>query len=97
MLIDEGVILFHDFLNWQKEHKNEMFADINVLDKRITAWCYEPLMYELPQNFVIKRIELREYLNDVEICKKMQTDVKTILMYKMKRVQKLYILINIMH
>ena len=59
MLIDEGVILFHDFLNWQKEHKNEMFADINVLDKRITAWCYEPLMYELPQNFVIKRIELR--------------------------------------
>ena len=78
MLIDEGVILFHDFLNWQKEHKNEMFADINVLDKRITAWCYEPLMYELPQNFVIKRIELREYLNDVEICKKMQTDVKTI-------------------
>ena len=40
MLIDEGVIFFHDFLNWQKEHKNEMFADINVLDKRITAWCY---------------------------------------------------------
>lgn len=78
MLIDEGVILFHDFINWQKNHRDGMFADIDVEKRSIIAWCYDPQMYNLPDNFDVKRIKIREYLEDVILCKKMQSEIKYI-------------------
>lgn len=77
-IIDEGVTLFNSFLKWQKEHPEEILADINVSDKQIEGWCYTPQMYHLPDNVVIKKIELSKALEDEKQCELMQKEVRDI-------------------
>lgn len=79
MLIDEGVVLFDDFLKWQREHRDEMFAEIDILSNPITAWCYEPRMYKLPSNFTVKKINIKKYLDEnISQIEEMRLEVKEI-------------------
>lgn len=78
LIVDEGVMIFKNFLEWQKNNPNEMFANIDVVSEKVEAWCYEPAIFALPPNVQLNKIELREYLQDKLKCKLLQDDVKRI-------------------
>lgn len=78
LIVDEGIILFKNFLEWQKINSNEMFADIDVLSDKVEGWCYEPAIFDLPSNVKLSKIELQKYLKNELNCKRLQEDVKMI-------------------
>lgn len=78
LIIDEGVILLKKFLKWQKDNPNEMFADIDIVNQKIEAWCYEPAIFDLPANVQLNKIQLQEYLQDESKFKILKEDVKNI-------------------
>ena len=75
-ITDEGVFLFNDFLKWQEEAPNEMLSDIKVKNTGVKAWCYCPEMYQLPDDVTVKRIQLREALEDDAMRITMQEEVR---------------------
>lgn len=77
-IVDEGVILFKNFLQWQKNNPIDVFADIDVINKNVEGWCYEPAIFDLPENVHLNKIQLQEYLQDEIKFNILRSDVKNI-------------------
>ncbi|MFR3345986.1 MAG: hypothetical protein ACLTS6_19745 [Anaerobutyricum sp.] len=63
-IVDEGVLIFNEFLALQKN--DEKLQIVDVQKSTVEAWCYEPQVVDLPSNVNVNKIGLQDFLNKVD-------------------------------
>ena len=75
-IVDEGVLIFNEFLALQKN--DEKLQIVDVQKSTVEAWCYEPQVVDLPSNVNVNKIGLQDFLNKVDDLHELKKEIKTL-------------------